>query len=75
MEERKEPKVWKMTILVWIAIVPLVFTVLPSLGKFLTELNFGYVLRELIVTTVLVLLMSFVCLPILNHIFKKWLDK
>jgi len=64
--DNQQPKIWKTTILVWVSIVPLVFTVLPYLSETLISLGVGYVLKELIVTTALVLLMSYVCLPILG---------
>jgi len=73
--DNQQPKIWKTTILVWVSIVPLVFTVLPYLSETLISLGVGYVLKELIVTTALVLLMSYVCLPILGKIFKKWLER
>jgi len=71
----KEPKKWKMAIIVWIAIVPLVFTIMSLLKPLLIETKLHPVLIELILTSILVILMVYIAQPILMKLFKNWLKK
>lgn len=75
MVTNKEPKKWKMAIIVWVAIVPLIFTIMPFFMPRLIALGLNEILAELILTTVLVLLMVYVAQPFLMKSFKKWLNK
>ncbi len=75
MTKNKEPKKWKMAIIVWIAIVPLIFTIMPFFTPRLIALGLNSVLVELLLTTVLVILMVYVAQPLLMKLFKKWLNK
>ena len=75
MIEPKEPKKWKMAIIVWIAIVPLIFTIMPFFTPRLVALGLTPLLTELLLTTVLVLLMVYVAQPILMRLFRNWLNR
>lgn len=75
MAEYKEPKKWKMAIIVWIAIVPLIFTIMPFFLPKLLALGLNSVLAELLLTTLLVILMVYIAQPFLMHLFRKWLNK
>lgn len=75
MTAREEPKKWKMVIIVWIAIVPLIFSINPFFKPRLIALGLNEVLVELFLITVLVLLMVYVAQPILMNVFKKWINK
>lgn len=75
MAGNKEPKKWKMAIIVWVAIVPLIFTIMPFFTPRLIALGLNSVLVELLLTTVLVILMVYVAQPLLMKLFKKWLNK
>ncbi len=71
----RKPKKWKMAIIVWIAIVPLIFTIMPFFKPRLIALGLNPIVVELLLTTVLVILMVYVAQPLLMKLFKKWLNK
>jgi len=75
MNEHKIPKKWKMAIIVWIAIVPLIFSIIPICKPILIAIGLNPILTELLLITVLVFLMVFVAQPILMKLFRKWLNK
>ncbi len=75
MAVNKEPKKWKMAIIVWIAIVPLIFTIMPFFKPRLLALGLNAILAELLLTTVLVMLMVYVAQPFLMKLFRNWLSK
>lgn len=74
MKEQKDPKKWKMAVVVWIAIVPLIFTIMPFFKPRLIAIGLNAILTELLLTTILVLLMVYVAQPILMRLFKNWLS-
>ena len=59
MTAEKTPKKWKMAIIVWIAIVPLIFTIMPYFKPRLIALGLNSILTELLLTTILVILMVY----------------
>ena len=75
MEEIKTPKKWKMAIIVWVAIVPLIFSIMPIFKPRMIAIGLDPILTELLLTTLLVLIMVFVAQPILMKTFKNWLNK
>ncbi|KAA1240365.1 hypothetical protein [Aquimarina sp. RZ0] len=75
MTAEKTPKKWKMAIIVWIAIVPLIFTIMPFFKPRLIALGLNSILTELLLTTILVILMVYVAQPLLMKIFRNWLNK
>ena len=75
MTTNKEPKKWKMAIIIWIAIVPLIFTIMPFFKPRLIALGLNAILSELLLTTILVLLMVYIAQPLLMKLFKNWLGK
>ncbi|WP_190810036.1 hypothetical protein [Flagellimonas sp. S3867] len=75
MTKHKEPKKWKMAIIVWIAIVPLIFTIMPFFMPKLIALGVSEVMAELLLTTVLVILMVYIAQPLLMNLFRNWLNK
>lgn len=75
MTAEKKPKKWKMAIIVWIAIVPLIFTIMPFFKPRLIALGLNSFLTELLLTTVLVILMVYVAQPLLMKLFRNWLNK
>ena len=70
----KPPKKWKMAILIWIAIYPLITTVFAVFGKYLMQIEI-LPLRTLIITVVLVPIMVFVLIPLLQKLLGNWLQK
>ncbi len=71
----KEPKKWKMAIIIWIAIVPLIFTIMPFFKPRLLALGLSAILTDLFLTTVLVILMVYIAQPLLMKLFGNWLNK
>lgn len=67
----KRPPKWKMSILTWLAVFPGVVL----LSKFFSFLfpDFSSIFIVLLVTLTLVALLSWVLMPCLTRIFKKWL--
>ena len=70
-----QPKKWKMAIIVWIAIVPLIFTIMPFFMPKLLASGLNPILAELLLTTVLVMLMVYIAQPFLMNLFRDWLNK
>jgi len=73
--ETKKPKKWKMVIITWIAIVPLIFSIPPFLKPRLMETGLNSFSSELIAITILVIIMVYTALPLLTILFGKWLNK
>jgi antibiotic biosynthesis monooxygenase (ABM) superfamily enzyme len=69
----KAPKKWKMAIVVWLAIYPLITTVFLLFGKYLIQIN-PIPLRTLIMTLILVPLMVFLVMPLIQKLLKNWLS-
>lgn len=69
----KEPKKWKMALLVWLIIYPTISTISIVLGDWLSKLPI--LLRTLILTIILVPFMIFVAMPQITKLFKNWLVK
>ena len=74
MTTNREPKKWKMAIIVWIAIVPLIFTIMPIFKPRLIALGLNAILTELLLTSVLVMLMVYIAQPLLMKLFRNWLN-
>jgi antibiotic biosynthesis monooxygenase (ABM) superfamily enzyme len=70
VEEKKPPK-WKMALLTWVAVFPMVLILLDLFSKLLP--SFPLALKVLFVTITLVTLLTWFLLPNLTKIFKKWL--
>lgn len=69
----KEPKKWKMALLVWLIIYPTISAISIVLGDWLSKLPI--LLRTLILTIILVPFMIFVAMPQITKLFKNWLVK
>jgi antibiotic biosynthesis monooxygenase (ABM) superfamily enzyme len=69
----KPPKKWKMAIVVWLAIYPLITIVFLLFGKYLVQIN-PIPLRTLIMTLILVPLMVFLVMPLIQKLLKNWLS-
>ena len=70
----KPPKKWKMAIIIWLAIYPLITTIFALLGKQLMLIN-PLPLRTLIITVIAVPIMVFILIPTLQKILRNWLAK
>ena len=70
----KPPKKWKMAIVIWLAIYPLITTIFALLGKQLMLIN-PLPLRTLIITFIAVPIMVFVLIPTLQKLLRNWLSK
>ncbi|HEY5806106.1 MAG TPA: hypothetical protein VIS56_01820, partial [Candidatus Saccharimonadales bacterium] len=69
-----EPKKWKIAIVVWLAIYPVI-----TLLQFLFGHQLGKIsplpLRTLVITAIVVPLMVYVAEPLVSRIFASWLKK
>ncbi len=64
---------FKITVLTWLGIYPLITILLYVLGDSLNQ--FIMPVRTLVLTLVLVPLMTLVAMPFLRNLFGKWLGK
>jgi uncharacterized protein len=69
--QRSKPPRYKMFVLTWLAIYPLITAILWLFGSFLAL--FPLPLRTLILTGGLVYLMTYVVMPMLTKLFHRWL--
>ena len=70
----KPPKKWKMAIVIWLAIYPLITTIFALLGKQLILIE-PLPLRTLIITIIAVPIMVFILIPTLQKLLQNWLTK
>ncbi len=70
----KSPKKWKMAIVIWLAIYPLITTIFALLGKHLILIE-PLPLRTLVITAIAVPIMVFILIPILQKLLHNWLSK
>jgi antibiotic biosynthesis monooxygenase (ABM) superfamily enzyme len=70
----KPPKKWKMAIVIWLAIYPLITTIFALLGKQLILIE-PLPLRTLIITVIAVPIMVFILIPTLQNLLRNWLSK
>lgn len=70
----KPPKKWKIAIVIWLAIYPLITTIFALLGKQLI-LIVPLPLRTLIITIIAVPIMVFILIPTLQKLLHNWLTK
>ncbi len=69
--ETKRPPKWKMAILTWVAVFPMVLILLELYGRLFP--TFSLTLKVLFVTVTLVALLTWVLMPNLTKLFKRWL--
>lgn len=62
---------YKRTLILWMAIYPLIMVLELVLGPFLKEMHRA--LGTLIMTLVAVPIMEYLLVPMLYHLFRKWL--
>jgi len=70
----KPPKKWKMAIVIWLAIYPLITTIFALLGKQLILIE-PLPLRTLTITVIAVPIMVFILIPSLQKLLHNWLSK
>ncbi len=70
----KPPKKWKMAIVIWLAIYPLITTIFALLGKQLILIE-PLAIRTLIITLIAVPIMVFILIPTLQKLLHNWLTK
>jgi antibiotic biosynthesis monooxygenase (ABM) superfamily enzyme len=69
--QRATPQRYKIFLLTWLAIYPLITAILWLFGPFLSL--FPLPVRTLILTGVLVYLMTYIVMPKLTKLFHRWL--
>ena len=70
----KPPKKWKMAVLIWLAIYPLITLLFAFGGSLLMQIN-PLPLRTLVITLIAVPIMVFIFIPALQKMLKNWLMK
>lgn len=70
----KPPKKWKLAVVIWLAIYPLITLIFAVFGPYLIQIN-PLPLRTFIITIVAVPLMVFVLIPLLQRLLADWLKK
>jgi len=70
----KPPKKWKIAIVIWLAIYPLITTIFALLGKQLILIE-PLPLRTLIITIIAIPIMVFILIPTLQKLLHNWLTK
>jgi hypothetical protein len=65
------PSRYKMALITWLAIFPLISAINVVFGSFLNQLPL--LVRIFILTVVLVILMTYVVMPRMSRLFAKWL--
>lgn len=70
----KPPKKWKIAIVIWLAIYPLITTIFALLGKQLILIE-PLPLRTLIITIIAVPIMVFILILTLQKLLHNWLTK
>jgi antibiotic biosynthesis monooxygenase (ABM) superfamily enzyme len=68
------PKKWKLVIVIWLAIYPLITIVFLLFGKYLAMIE-PLPLRTLAMTIILVPTMVFVMMPAIQKLLVNWLQK
>ena len=68
----KPPKKWKVAVVIWLAIYPLITIIFEVFNKPLMMIEF-LPLRTLLITVVVVPIMVFIILPTLQKLLAKWL--
>lgn len=68
------PKKWKMAIVIWLAIYPLITLIFSLLGKYLILIN-PLPLRTLVITLIAMPTMVFILILALQKLLHKWLFK
>ncbi|MEM9486361.1 MAG: hypothetical protein AAGA83_22010 [Cyanobacteria bacterium P01_F01_bin.116] len=66
------PRRYKLFLLTWVAIYPLITAILWLFGPFLNTLPL--LLRTLILTVLLIYLMTYIVMPRLQRLFRRWLN-
>jgi antibiotic biosynthesis monooxygenase (ABM) superfamily enzyme len=70
----KPPKKWKLAIVVWLAIYPLITAVFLLFGTYLNQIQ-PLPLRTFIMTAILVPIMVFILMPNISKLLAGWLQK
>lgn len=70
----KLPKKWKMAIVIWLAIYPLITSVFFLFGKQISRIEV-LPLRTLVMTLVLVPVMVFILMPTITKLLSGWLKQ
>lgn len=70
----KPPKKWKMAIVIWLAIYPLITLLFALFGNQLVLIN-PLPLRTLTITLIVVPTMVFILIPTLQKLLHNWLIK
>jgi len=73
MPVRVSPPKHKMAFVTWLALTPLILMIPPTLEPFLLEFGFIQPIAVLISCAILVVLMTYVVMPFMSKVMKRWL--
>ncbi len=71
----KPPPKWKMAILIWLGIYPVITVLVLLLFPYMAAAAWPIPLRTLLLTIIAVPVMTFVVLPLLQKLFRNWLQR
>jgi antibiotic biosynthesis monooxygenase (ABM) superfamily enzyme len=66
---------WKMAIMIWLGIYPVITAIIFIVFPFMNEHNWPLPLRTFAITLTAVPVMVYAVLPVLQKILKNWLHK
>jgi antibiotic biosynthesis monooxygenase (ABM) superfamily enzyme len=69
-----KPKKWKIAVVVWLAIYPVITLLQIVFGNQLSKISW-LPLRTLVVTAVVIPIMVYIMEPLMKRIFAHWLNK
>jgi antibiotic biosynthesis monooxygenase (ABM) superfamily enzyme len=71
----KQPPKWKMALLIWLGIYPIITLLVFLLFPYMAAHNWPLPLRTLLLTLIAVPLMTYGALPLLQKWLKSWLQR
>ena len=69
----RRPEKHKMVVIAWLAVTPLIVSVRPVLEPSLVLLGLQYPFNLLVSSAIFVVLMTYIVMPLMATLFKKWL--
>lgn len=71
----KQPPKWKMAVLIWMGIYPVITLLVLLLFPFMAANNWPIPLRTLLLTLIAVPIMTYIVIPTLQRLLKNWLQR
>lgn len=71
----KQPPKWKMAVLIWMGIYPVITLLVLLLFPFMAANNWPIPMRTLLLTLIAVPIMTYIVIPTLQRLLKNWLQR